>query len=228
MSSKKKSEKKEKEPECPVPDPQDDDTFRTNEIYQKNYLVGLTHFPQDETPKILRKHTSGTKLENSTGAPFKHVPITGYTALAHYFDEEFEEDRNEFYALSGNGYGESGNSEDYALHITHFTLQKDFAYRWGEATFDVWEEAEEEGTALIHDPHQYIKWENGADIQVTYAIPDRTWLDYKYLRVLTGRDFNPQSMASINQTCAIIGDTFVPSIMAVDPLSGEVKSPFIR
>jgi hypothetical protein len=194
-----------------------------------NIQVGLNEWDQDATPLIMRKHTSGTQLDNTTGAPFKHVPITGFTAISPFYDEEeWEIQRGEFYCLSGNGYGESGNSMDYALHITHMQIEKKFAYQWGGATFDAYEDVEEKATALIHDPHQLIKWENDADIQVTYAVPDRTWLDYKYLRVLTGRDFNPQSMAVINQTCAIIGDTFVPSIMAVNPLTGEVKSAFLR
>ena len=69
-------------------------------------------------------------------------------------------------------------------------IEKPFTYRHGEGTYDVYTETENLGTALIHDPHGFIKWENGADIQVEYHIPDSTWDDYKELRVLTGRDFD--------------------------------------
>jgi hypothetical protein len=64
------------------------------------------------------------------------------------------------------------------------------SYRHGGGTYDAYTETENLGTALIHDPHGHIMWENGADIQVTYNVPDSTWDTYKSLRVLTGRDFD--------------------------------------
>jgi hypothetical protein len=69
-------------------------------------------------------------------------------------------------------------------------IQKPFTYRHGEGTFETYTEAENLGTVLIHDPHGYIKWENGADIQVAYHVPDSTWNAFRNLRVLTGRDFD--------------------------------------
>ena len=114
------------------------------------------------------------------------------------------------------------------------------------------------GFALIHDPNNLIMWENGADIQgmmsgevlysnkscyfftvltlsfclrlfpVTYKIPDDTWQDYRDLRVLTGRDFDVEGLAVINQTCAVIGDEFMPALFMVDPSTGVVLSPFVR
>lgn len=98
--------------------------------------------------------------------------------------------RGEFFCLSDNGYGSSANSADYALNIVHMKIQKPFTYRHGEGTFETYTETENLSTALMHDPHGYIKWENGADIQVTYNVPDATWDDWKELRVLTGRDFD--------------------------------------
>lgn len=67
---------------------------------------------------------------------------------------------------------------------------KFISYRHGEGTFEPYTETENLGTALIHDPNGYISWENGADIQVAYNVPDSTWDTYKRLRVLTGRDFD--------------------------------------
>lgn len=84
------------------------------------------------------------------------------------------------------------------------------------------------GTALIHDPDNFIKWENGADIQVTYAVPDDTWDNYKSLRVLTGRDLDPEGLAVINQNCAVVGDELMPAILMVNPTTGVVLSPFVR
>ena len=84
------------------------------------------------------------------------------------------------------------------------------------------------GTALIHDPNNFIRWENGADIQVTYKVPDSTWEDYKELRVLTGRDFDVEGLAVLNQTCAVLGDELMPALFMVNPMTGVILSPFVR
>ena len=69
---------------------------------------------------------------------------------------------------------------------------------------------------------------NGADIQVTYAVPDSTWDTYESMRVLTGRDFDVEGLAVLNSTCAVIGDELMPAIFAIDPTTGIVKSNFVR
>jgi hypothetical protein len=48
------------------------------------------------------------------------------------------------------------------------------------------------------------------------------------LRVLTGRDFDPEGLAVINQTCAMVGEEFMPSVFMVNPSTGVVLSPFVR
>ena len=74
------------------------------------------------------------------------------------------------------GFGSSDNSADYPLHIQNLPVQKPFTYRHGESKYDFYTEAFGLDAALIHDPNNFIKWENGADIQVTYATPDSTWM----------------------------------------------------
>lgn len=56
--------------------------------------------------------------------------------------------------------------------------------------------------------YSFIPWSvhhflaiSGADIQVTYDVPDATWDDYVALRVLTGRDFDVEGLAVIDNTC---------------------------
>lgn len=107
-------------------------------------------------------------------------------------------------------------------------VQKPFSYRHGESTFEPYTETENLGTALIHDPHGFIKWENGADIQVAYAVPDSTWDAYRDLRVLTGRDFDVEGLAALNKTCGVIGDELMPAIFSVNPSTGVVMSNFVR
>ena len=131
----------------------------------------------------------------------------------------------EYFCLSDNGYGASTNSADYALNIIRMKIQKPFTYRHGESTFETYTETENLNTAILHDPNGYIKWENGADIQVAYKIPDDTWLDWKEDRVLTGRDFDVEGLAVVNEHLAIIGDELMPAIFAVNPTTGEVLSP---
>jgi Esterase-like activity of phytase len=65
-------------------------------------------------------------------------------------------------------------------------------------------------------------------LTVTYKIPDDTWEDYRELRVLTGRDFDVEGLAVLNQTCAMIGDELMPAVFMVDPSTGVVLSPFVR
>lgn len=152
----------------------------------------------------------------------------GFSDIEFYYDKEGSAVRGEYLCLSDNGFGSSDNSEDYALNIVHMKIQKPFTYRHGESTFETYTETENLETLLIHDPHAFIKWENGADIQVTYAVPDSTWDEYKRLRVLTGRDFDVEGMAVINHSCAIVGDELMPAIFAIDPSTGIVQSNFVR
>lgn len=63
---------------------------------------------------------------------------------------------------------------------------------------------------------------------VAYQIPDSTWEDYRDLRVLTGRDFDVEGLAVLNQTCAVVGDELMPAIFMVNPKTGVVLSPFVR
>lgn len=104
-------------------------------------------------------------------------------------------------------------------------IQKPFTFRHGESTFETYTKTENLNTAILHDPHGYIKWENGADITVAYKIPDNTWWDWKELRVLTGRDFDVEGLAVINEHFAIVGDELMPAIFAVNPTTGVVLSP---
>ena len=167
-------------------------------------------------------------LDPPPGDFYNYIPSVGFSDIEFYYNEEGRKVTSEFYCLSDNGYGSSANSADYALNIVHMKIQKPFTYRHGESTFEKYTETENLGTALIHDPNGYIQWENGADIQVTYGVPDSTWDTFKSLRVLTGRDFDVEGLAVLNQTCGVIGDELMPAIFSVNPLTGVVMSPFVR
>ena len=53
-------------------------------------------------------------------------------------------------------------------------------------------------------------------------------IKYKTKGVLTGRDFDPEGLAVINQNCALLGDELMPAIFMVNPTTGVVLSPFVR
>lgn len=196
--------------------------------YQPHYLVGLLNYPNDDIPEILQGHTSGTAVDASLGAPWDYIPSVGFSDIEPYLDAEGNAVLGEFLCLSDNGYGSSSNSADYALNIVHMKIQKPFTFLHGESTFEKYTPTENLNTILIHDPNELIKWENGADIQVTYGTPDDTWADYVELRVLTGRDFDVEGMAVISQDLAIVGDELMPAIFAINTTSGVVLTPFVR
>lgn len=161
---------------------------------------------------------------------FSHIISTsvGFSDIEFAKDAEGKPILGEFMCLSDNGYGSSDNSEDYALNIVRMKIQKPFSYRHGDSTFEAYTPTENLQTILLHDLDGHIKWENGADIQVAYAVPDNTWNYFKSLRVLTGRDFDVEGLAVINDKCAIVGDELMPAIFAIDPSTGLVKSNFVR
>ena len=181
-----------------------------------------------KVPSELQNHTSGTYINGMGGAPFDYVPSVGFSDIEFYYDADGEKVLGEFYCLTDNGYGSSTNAADYPLNIQHLHIQKPFTYRHGESKFETYTEATNLGTALMQDPHGFIKWENGADIQVTYKVPDSTWDDYVAMRVLTGRDFDVEGLAVLSQECAVVGDELMPAIFMINPMTGVVLSPFVR
>lgn len=207
-----------------------------NSDYQPHYLVGLLNYPNADIPDVFRNHTSGTYFSNGPyenwisdpNAPYSNIPNVGYSDIEFYYDGKGNVVLGEFFCMSDNGYGSSANSGDYPLNIAHMRIQTPFAYGHGGSNFEPYTTAENLKTVLLHDPNELIKWENGADIQVTYKVPDDTWDDYVEKRVLTGRDVDPEGLAVINQTCAVIGEELMTSIIAVNPSTGEILSPFVR
>jgi len=185
------------------------------------------NYPNDAVPDELQGHTSGTYINGMGGAPFDYVPSVGFSDIEPAYNDN-EMAHGEYFCLSDNGYGSSVNSADYALNIIRMKIQKPFTYRHGESTFETYTETENLNTAILHDPHGYIKWENGADIQTAYKVPDATWSDWQELRVLTGRDFDVEGLAAVNENLAIVGDELMPAIFAVNPTTGVVLSPFVR
>ena len=184
------------------------------------------NYPNSFIPDVLAGHTSGTaKADGETcfendfadGAfcdmekgPWDYVPSVGFSDIEFYWDNATGTTvTGEFWCTTDNGFGSPTNSFDYPLHIHHMRIEKPFVYNHGGATFNTetpYTETESLGVTLLHDPNGLIQWENGADIQVAYSIPDSTWDDWAEMRVLTGRDFDLEGMAVKNATYAIMGE----------------------
>jgi hypothetical protein len=167
--------------------------------------VGQLNYPNSHVPDILSNKTSGKDLNGLGGAPFRRIPNVGYSDMEPYFNGD-DKVLREFFCLSAGGYGFSDNSADYALHIDRLKIERQFTYLAGGSQFPPFVPATNIETILIRDPEGHIEWENDAEIELAYRIPDISWLTYKIGRVLTGRDFQPLGLAVKNQRCAVMSD----------------------
>lgn len=194
-------------------------------------------------PEILQGKTSGTYLPTAIDfvraqdlPPYDHIPAVGSSGLEPVLDADGRPIRGEFYSLADNGYGRSELSADYALHLQHLRISKSFSYRHGEHLAPVYTPVEEIQTVILHDPHGFVFWKNQMtgellDIQVEYAVPD-DWTEgdnnFQFFRALTGRDLDPEGLAVISETCALIGEEFGPSIFTINPKTGVVQSELLQ
>ena len=204
-------------------------------LWHSSLQVGLLHYPQSNVPEVLQDKTSGTYLPTAIDfvrpqdlPPYDHIPHVGASEIEPVLDDMGNRIRGEFYVLSDNGYGTSDNSADYALNLHHLRIRKPFSYRHGEHTAAVYTPVSNLKTVVLHDPHGYIHWKSAVtgevlDIQVEYNTP-KDWTegdnDFVFYRTLTGRDFDPEGLALINETCAMVGDEFMPSLFMINPKTG--------
>jgi hypothetical protein len=151
--------------------------------------------------------------------------------MERFFSDDDDIDRT-FWVLSAGGYGFSFNSADYALHFQIMLIEVPFTFRAGGYNYPerLYSPTIDIQTIMLTDPEGFIQWENEADIEVAYRIPDLSWAQFKKDRVLTGRDFQPLGWATVGRTdkFAIISDGWNPSIFGIRPKTGTVTSPFIR
>ena len=187
-------------------------------------------------------HTTGVKA----GVEATNIPNVGITGFADVVDDfivlnpitkknvTIHVSRvGEYYVLVDEGYGSSAVSEDFPLHYHQMMFSKEFVYgHAGHDTPNIYDDVQVVSTMLITDPDKLISWKgewdgHPLDIQVAYAAPDDWADDWVPDRVLTGRDFSPEGMAADTDNCAVIVDKWGPSMFAIDPLTGHVKSGIV-
>ena len=148
-------------------------------------------------------------------------PVQGFSAV-------LKKDDGSFYVMSDNGFGAQGNSQDYVLRI--YEVQPDFETAVdGSGTIDV------DGFISLHDPDGLIPFTIVADLEyypaegtapkdnTTSGIP----VDHeiKEDRLLTGADFDIESIQQVDDGSFWIGDEFGPFLLHVDADGKVLDSP---
>ena len=176
-------------------------------------LVGYARLPADT---FREGPTSGQFIEavNGKTPPFvNRQPVQGISSLVPVPNEP-----GSYYALSDNGYGSKANSADYVLCV--YKVTPDFEAGGGGEV--AWELAFE-----LSDPNDVIEWPTVADgetypdsdIPVPAVIRDK--------RLLTGADFDVESMVLLPDGTVWLGDEFGPFLLHFDA-EGRLLEPPVQ
>jgi len=158
---------------------------------------------------------------NGVFPPFSEKqPVQGFSAV-------LKKDEETFYVLSDNGFGKQGDSQDYVLRIYEVRLELETAAD-GSGTIEV------EGFIPLHDPDELIPFTIVADLDeypaegtapkdnISSGIPVSPAI--KEDRLLTGADFDIESIQQVEDGTFWIGDEFGPFLLHVDA-NGKVLDP---
>lgn len=146
--------------------------------------------------------TSGTLLGpgpiNGVSVPFENKqPVQGFSGILDNGDGSFD-------LLSDNGFGSIENSADYQLRV--YTLRPDFETKSGGAgTISV------ERFITLHDP----------DRKIPFAITNH----FTDERILTGADFDIESIQRGSDGTLWFGDEFGPFLLHTDATGKVLEAP---
>ena len=159
---------------------------------------------------------------NGVLLPFiEKQPVQGFSAI-------LRKDDGSFYAMSDNGFGKQGNSQDYVLRV--YEISPDF-----ETAADGSGAIEVEGFIALRDPDELIPFTIVADLDeypaegtaprdnITSGIPVDPSI--KESRLLTGADFDIESIQQVADGTFWIGDEFGPFLLHVDADGKVLDSP---
>jgi len=174
-------------------------------------LIGIAVLPADA---FVDGPTSGQFIESANGRtpPFVHrQPVQGFSAL-------IAGDDGAFLALPDNGYGAKENSADFLLRV--YELRPEFlTAEGGSGTVVV------RSLLLLHDPDQQVPFPivadfdryPGSDIPVDASIRAR--------RLLTGADFDVESLRRVPDGTFWFGDEFGPFLLHADSTGRLLEPP---
>lgn len=161
-------------------------------------LTGFATLPADTFltgPPSGQFDTAGNKLE----APrFRAQPVQGFSSLWP------APGKNRFWALSDNGYGYKANSSDYFLRLYLLQLQ-------AKTTPQMQAKVTVVNSVQLSDPLQ--------------KIPFLILNEHSEQRLLTGWDFDPESLVLEQDGSFWIGDEFGPFLLHFDASGQLLEAP---
>lgn len=162
-------------------------------------LVGFASLPADTFAEGPPSGNAITGTTNGRNIPFAKQPIQGFSAVQ-------VADDNSFWFLSDNGFGSKANSPDYLLRIYRATPNFRSA-EGGDATVNVLDFVQ------LSDP----------DNKIPFKIINENTTE----RLLTGSDFDPESLVVAADGTFWIGEEFGPYLLHFDATGKLLEAPIV-
>ena len=132
-------------------------------------------------------------------APFPDQPVGGYSALLD------AKGKNTYLAMPDNGYGSKANSSDFILRVDRVRVDYETA-KGGSGEVEVLD------SVRLRDP----------DEKIPFPIVDENGSGQ---RLLTGSDFDPESMRISKDGTWWFGDEFGPFLLHTDDTGRVLEAP---
>ncbi|WP_310528855.1 esterase-like activity of phytase family protein [Nocardioides sp.] len=169
-------------------------------------LPAATYVPGSETSG---HWTAGNA---AVPAPYEGQPVQGFSGTHALGD-------GSFLVLSDNGYGAKANSADFLLSIHRITPETDAADGDGSTTYD-------ETLFTVSDPDHLVPWpiwrdgacEADSALPAGYVCPVAD-------RVLTGWDFDPESLQVAQDGTFWVGEEFGPFLLHLNVGGQLIEAP---
>ena len=140
-------------------------------------------------------------------------PLQGFSAVV-------KEGESTFLALADNGYGARANSADFVLTV--YRIRPDFrTHSGGSGTIAV------ESAIRLRDPMKQAQFERVADSEWYPPADAKVPVDpaIRRLELLTGADFDPESLQRLRDGSFWIGDEFGPWLLHFDIVGRLLQAP---